>query len=68
MSLAEPANIDVAAQSRLARPLRTNENAPPRGRAFSPPFACGPGQAESTEPGSTLTPGPMLEVTAMRWM
>lgn len=53
----------------------THENARPQGRAFTksrtaiPAYRdAGPGQAPSTLAGSTLTPGPIEEVTATRWM
>ncbi len=59
----------------VGRPKRRDRPRPPTKRSARPQ---GPGasviasrfeaQAPRTEPGSTFTPGPIVEVTAMRWM
>jgi len=49
-----------------ADPAQT-KNARPQGPGVPQDVAMAD-QVPSTEPGSTFTPGPIVEVTAMRWM
>ncbi|GEP07345.1 hypothetical protein MOX02_53830 [Methylobacterium oxalidis] len=66
---APPPRADVQGKSARIRCRAGHESARPlpagrsqRSRGLIPP------QAVSTVEGSTFTPGPIVEVTAMRWM